>query len=94
MACQLELKGLVKDYKNFRAVNNVSIEIQKGEIVSLFTTKRLRKDNNLKNDSRSADAYRRKGFSCGRRHHGQASVQKRRGNGFPELCSFSSYDGL
>jgi len=36
MACQLELKGLVKDYKNFRAVNNVSIEIQKGEIVSLL----------------------------------------------------------
>ena len=36
MACQLELSGLVKDYKNFRAVNNVSIEIQKGEIVSLL----------------------------------------------------------
>lgn len=36
MGCQLELKELVKEYKSFRAVDKVNVEIQKGEILSLL----------------------------------------------------------
>ena len=36
MSSQLELKELVKEYKGFRAVDKINIQIQKGDILSLL----------------------------------------------------------
>lgn len=48
MGWQLEMRNVVKDYKKFRAVNQVNLQIEKGEIVSLLGASGCGKTTTLK----------------------------------------------
>ncbi len=60
MSSQLELKELVKEYKGFRAVDKINIQIQKRRYSFPAGTKWVRKDNNPAYDCRSAYTHRRR----------------------------------
>lgn len=44
----VEVKNLTKEYKNVKAIDDLSFEIKKGEILGLLRTKWKRKINNNK----------------------------------------------
>lgn len=39
----IEVKSLTKEYKNLKAIDNLSLEVRKGEILGLLRTKWKRK---------------------------------------------------
>lgn len=44
----IEVKNLTKQYKNLKAIDNLSFEVHKGEILGLLRTKWKWKNNNNK----------------------------------------------
>ena len=44
----IEIKKLTKEYKKLKAIDNLSFEVKKGEILGLLRTKWKRKNNNNK----------------------------------------------